>query len=274
MEEYNINISVTELQSLGDTHLSDHVLSKIRECREYFTELSESLEVVDSISNPTGIYKYVKKYSRQNGTHYYYDFETDKDKKRVITEEQRNNLGEFKRSKYAYSHYTPNDPNEYVIVITDHLSLLQTEAGASTLHESMTRMSAEYARKNITKHFKYVFVGIQQQSSDKEKLQFTNTGSSIDQKLEPSLDGLGDNKLTQRDALVILGLFAPDRYGIKQHLGYNVSKLRDNYRCLIVLKNRIGKPNLKLGLYFNGMTNYFEELPSIMTDQNYENYKK
>ncbi len=273
MEKYNIHISVTALQSLSDNPLSDYTLEKIKECREYFMELTECLEVIDSISNPTGIYKYVKNYSRDNGIHYYYDFENDKEKKRVITEQERNRLGNVEKAKYAYSHYTPNNPDEYVIVISDHLSLLQTENGAETLHAAMTKMSAEYARKNITKHFKYVFVGVQQQSSDKEKLQFTNTGSNIEQKLEPSLDGLGDNKLTQRDALVILGLFAPDRYGIRSHLGYNVGKLRDNYRCLIVLKNRIGKPNLKLGLFFDGMTNFFNELPSEMGDGDYQNIK-
>ena len=138
----------------------------------------------------------------------------------------------------------------------------------------MKQEHAVYARKQITKHFKYVFVGIQQQAADKEKLQFTNTGSSISQKLEPSLDGLGDNKLTARDALVVIGLFAPERYQIPTHLGYDVNKLKDNYRSLIILKNRIGKPNLKLGLFFDGKTNHFEELPSSVNDAQYDNYKR
>jgi hypothetical protein len=266
-EKYNISVSVTTLQSFSAEGLSNDILHKIVECRDYFSELETCLEVIDGISNPTGIYKYVKEYSYKHGTHYYYNYKEDKKKEHLVKESDISD-----KENWAYANYIPNNPEEYVIVICDHLSLLATESGATTLHESMSRMSAEYARKNITKHFKYIFVGVQQQSSDKEKLQFTTTGRSIEQKLEPSLDGLGDNKLTQRDALVVLGLFAPDRYQIKNYLGYNVDRLRDHFRTLIILKNRIGRPNLRLGLYFDGETNTFKELPSIMTDNDYEKY--
>lgn len=271
-ERYNISVSVNALQSLMEEQLGDDIVAKITECREYFKELGDSLEVIDGISNPTGIYKYVRNYSGQHGTHYYYNYKLDKEKKNPITENEYHKLPS--NDNYAYSHYIPYDNNEYVIVICDHLSLLQVEGGTNSLHESMTRMSAEYARKQITKHFKYIFVGIQQQSADKEKLVFTNTGMSVEQKLEPSLDALGDNKLTQRDALVVLGLFAPDRYGIKHYLGYNVDRLHDKFRGLIILKNRVGRPNLKMGLFFDGETNTFKQLPTpnMMTDGDYEKY--
>lgn len=269
-EVYGISVSVSTLQSISTEILSEDLLNKIKDCKEYFEDLSQCLDVIDGISNATGIYKYVREYSQKHGIHYYYNYKTDKEKKHVITESEYHTRPD--RENYAYAHYIPNDPNEYVIIICDHLSLLQTEAGAITLHESMTRMSAEYARKQITKHFKYVFVGTQQQASDKEKLQFTTTGRNIEQKLEPSLDGLADNKTTQRDALVVLGLFAPDRYGIKSHLGYNIDALKDKYRTLIILKNRIGRPNLKLGLFFDGETNTFKELPKMMTEMDYERY--
>lgn len=266
-EKYNIGISVTDLQSFN-TSLSDDILEKIKECEEYFEDLETNVEIIDSISNPTGIYKYVKDYSRDNGTHYYYNFkEKDLSKRIIISEKEYTKSHE--QHKYAYSHYEPNDPDEYVIVLVDHMSLLHPEKG-ETLHDAMTSMSANYARKQITKHFKYVFVGIQQQASDKEKMLYTYKGGAIESKLEPSLDGLGDNKTTQRDALVVLGLFAPDRYQIENHLGYDVVRLRDNYRCLSILKNRIGTPNKKLGLFFDGRSNIFKELPEIMNNADYE----
>ena len=272
-EEYNISIPVNKLQSYStdpNDVLSDDVINKIHACEHYFNALSENLEVIDGLSNPTGIYKYVRNYSRQNGTHYYYNYKIDRNKNNPITEDEYHKL--TNNSDYAYSHYQPFNPNEYVIVICDHLSLLQVENGTNTLHETMTRMSAEYARKQITKHFNYIFVGVQQQAAEKEKLLFTNTGTNIEQKLEPSLDGLGDNKLTQRDALVIFGLFAPDRYGIKHYQGYNIGRLKDSFRTLIILKNRMGMPNLRLPLYFDGATNRFEELPKIMSENDYERY--
>ena len=87
-------------------------------------------------------------------------------------------------------------------------------------------------------------------------------GDSINEKVEPSLDGLGDNKKSQRDADVVLGLFAPSRHNIEKHAGYDIVKLQDNYRSLSILKNRrFGVSNGRTGLYFDGRTNYFKELP-------------
>ena len=166
----------------------------------------------------------------------------------------------------------PNNPNEYVGVIVDHFSLLSPEAGSETLHKAMTKMSAEYGRKQITKHYNYFFVNVQQQAAESEKQQYTNVGQSIESKLEPSLSDLGDNKLTQRDAHIVFGLFAPDRFEIKNHLGYKIDVLKDNYRSLSILKNREGRSNLKLGIYFDGKVNYFKEMPILkdVTDEIYE----
>lgn len=250
-EQYNVSLSVLELRSLGEFTLSQEVLEKIKSCREYFRELSQSIEVIDSVSNPFGIYKYVRAYSNEHGEHIYTT-------KMINGEEHK-----------MYSHYVPHNPNEFVVIITDHLSLLQPEStpDTNTLHLAMTKFSAEYCRKMISKHFKYCVVNVQQQAAEKEKQQYTMSGGSIESKLEPSLDGLGDNKLTQRDALVVLGLFAPERYQIEKHLEYDITILKDNYRSIQILKNRIGTPNLKKGFFFNGQTNTFAELPPASSQE-------
>jgi len=247
--QHNISISVLELQNYSVGKFNEDILDKIGECKEYFEDLEKYLVVEDAISNPTGIYRYVQDYSEKNGTHHF---------------KTLNIKGEDVK---VYSHYIPHDPNEFVIIITDHISLLQEEKDGVTgqmmnKHQTITKFSADYCRKQITKHFKYAVVNVQQQAADKEKMQFTNQGQSIESKLEPSLDGLADNKLTARDAHIVLGLFAPDRYEIRKHLGHDITQLKDNYRCLKILKNRLGRPNLKKGLYFDGETNTFKELDS------------
>lgn len=244
-EVYNISIGVLELRSLGNYILSTEILSKIEQCRDYFKELSQSLDVIDSISNPFGIYKYVRNYAKTHGEFKY---------RKVIIDGKEEKI---------FDYYEPNDDKEIVVVVVDHYSLLQPENNpdSNTLHLAMTKFSAEYMRKQITKHYKYCGVGVQQQAADKEKQQYTMTGGSIESKLEPSLDGLGDNKLTQRDALIVLGVFSPERYEIAKHLDYDITILKDNYRSISILKNRIGTPNLKKGFFFNGQTNTFAELP-------------
>ena len=61
---------------------------------------------------------------------------------------------------------------------------------------------------------------------------------------------------------LVLGLFAPARYRIPMYRGYDILKLKDRYRSLIFLKDRhYGLANTYVHLYFNGASNYFEELP-------------
>ena len=250
-EQFNIDISPVELQSFK-TPVSDDILYKIEQTRDYFRMYSNNIEVIDWISNPTGLFKHVREYARNNGKFFFKGKEVDP-------------------TKEGFDKYVANNPNEYVIVITDHIGLLQPE-GDLTLHQTMTKWSAEYCRKQLSKHYKYVIVNVQQQSADSEKKQFTFRGENIIQKVEPSTDGLGDNKLTIRDHHVMLGLFAPDRYEIENYLGYNVSVLKDNFRSMNILKNRIGIPNKKLPLYFDGGTNTFKELPPVenMTSEVYQ----
>lgn len=268
----------------------DDLMDKIKSLQEYFEWFLSKVNIIDSISNPYGIYKYIRQYSRDNGTHYYYNFITDKAKKFPITEndwkerESKKQLTGKSTEEYiqmnakdnfAYSHYEPNNPDEYVICIVDHFSLLQPEVDFNTgqqmsLHQAMTKMSADYGRKQITKHYNYIFVNVQQQMGTQEELAFTNTGMKIVEKLKPTLAGLADNKLTARDAHVVLGIFAPNRYGIEEYNGYNIDKLDDNYRSLLVMKNRIGKGNLEVPLFFNGAVNQFRELPREMKQEDYE----
>lgn len=268
-EMYDISVSVMAMRSMGDHSLSDEIVEKIEECSEYFAELEKGIEVIDHVSNPTGILKYVQNYASRNGIHHY------KEQVWKNTEDGK----ETQELTKTYDYYEPNDPKEFVVVIVDHISLLSSEktGSADSLHNSMTLLSAQYGRKHITKQLGYCLAIIQQQSAEKEKQQYTSMGSSIEAKLEPSLDGLANNKETQRDALIVLGLFAPERYGIEKHMNYDISLLQDNYRSLSILKNRIGTPNLKLPLLFNGQTNTFKELPKPNTaelNMLYEAFKR
>ena len=74
---------------------------------------------------------------------------------------------------------------------------------------------------------------------------------------------------------MIFGLFAPVRYDIEEYRGYDIKILQDNYRDLIVLKDRwYGCANLHVPLYFNGATNIFKELPPRGTPELAEVYLK
>lgn len=74
----------------------------------------------------------------------------------------------------------------------------------------------------------------------------------------------------------MIGIFAPFRYDIEIHQGYDINFLQDNYRSIRFLKDRLSGLSGRLGLYFARGVPYFEELPKAQSmggvKNNYEYY--
>lgn len=250
--EYNIDVDKDTILSMREVPISNYIMDKIKQLSPLMEDFLNVVDIQDNISNPTGIFLYLKEYAENNGVKHF----------KTITIE-----GE---EKQVFDRYEQNNPEEYRIAITDHIGLLQPEQGM-TLHQTLSYFSAEYGRKNLSKRYHYCFVIVQQQSAASEAKEYNNRGELNFSKLEPSLSDLGDNKYTQRDAHLVLGLFAPDRYEIVNYKGWSILKLQDNYRCIQVLKNRDGSSNLRGHLYFNGAVGKFCELPKINKDNTIDN---
>lgn len=254
MADYGLRVPVKHLKSYTHT-LSNEIAEKVRGMHVFFDEFEDSVKIIDHVKNPFGIYKEVKMFLDANGTW---------SKKEVIRDD---------KPVLVNDTYTSTHPDHYTQVVLDHFSLIHPEKDYPTLHSAMGKMSSDYFLI-LRDKYNSTITAVQQQSADKEKQQFTFKGQSIESKLEPSLDGLADNKLTGRDADEVLGLFAPDRYEITNHRGYKVDTLEDNYRGLILLKQRDGEANIRAGLFFDGASNSWEELPkaSELTDEAYNLY--
>lgn len=242
--KHNIHLDALELASMYANPPDAEVFNKLEQAKEELEDILNYVDIVDNISNPTGMYKYCRQISEQEGKHHYVDREFADGSTQSV-----------------YSHYEPNDPENYTIVVTDHIGLLDTEKNADTLHKAIKKWVVDYCRKQMTKHWNWTVVNVHQQSADSEKMQFTYGGTNIVQKVEPSLDGLANNKEVARDHHVIFGLFAPARYGIPDYEGYDIKRIDDFFRSVKILKNRIGIPYLKLNVFFDGATNIFRELP-------------
>jgi len=222
---------------------SDDLFEKINEVAKYVEEVMEFVDVVDNIKNPTGIYQYVKKYSYEHGTHHYKTMEINGKNEKV------------------YSHYKENDEELFTLVVVDHIGLLQPEYDSLrgkklSPHETLAKWSTDYCVGQICKHMKYCVINVQQVGMSSDDVTHFKAG-----KLEPSISDAGKNKEILQDAHLIVSLFAPDRYELSNHDGYDIKKLKDAYRSLKVLKNRKGKSNIKVALYFDGATGRFKELP-------------
>lgn len=249
-KEYGISKSPEDLLSVfKDRIVDDELMQLIDSYEDFFKEFEQRVTFIDNIRNPYGIFKYMETYAHENG---YWTY------KEIDWKEEDGSIVKRKVKDF----YTPNDKEELPIVIVDHISLLTPEKQQS-LHQAMSDFSSNRCLYMRDK-FKYCIVLVQQQSAEQEKQQFSMLkGESIVDKLKPSADGLGDNKLVGRDLNLLLGLFAPHRYNLKnkQYEGYDLSILKDNYRELSVILNRDGRSNLAVDLFFDGASNFFQELP-------------
>jgi hypothetical protein len=270
--DFGIRISPDELMSMyKDKTVTDEIFSitKSRELSEKFESFESKIKFHDTVKNPYGIFKECKKYAETNG------FWVDKTGRRVEWEEFK------KKNTEVHKHlafYKPNNPNIYKINIVDHTSLLSPEKGHN-LHYTMGDWSANRAL-DLKNKYGHTMVDVQQQSSDSEKQQFTFKGQSVIEKVKPSLDGLGDNKTTQRNTDVVLGLFFPTRYNISEYPqfgdSFKLNQMGDAYRELSILANRAGGGLHAVDLYYDGAVEYFKELPppGSLTPTDYRNIYK
>lgn len=234
----------------ADYILDKAALDKVKALRDEFARFEDCVEFVDSVRNPFGIYEHIRAYAESHGTY------VMKEKEFEITRESGEKVTEVRRVR---DYYIPHNPDEYVIVIIDHASLITAEVvdgKRQSLHEAIFSLSSNYLvrMRNV---WNYIPVLIQQQAAATESVENLKLN-----KLQPSADGLGDCKLTARDADVMLGLFSPFRHKIPEYERYDLRLLRDNHRELSVIMNRRGS-SVATQLYFDGAVNHIEELPLV-----------
>lgn len=240
--EGKIRVSPRELRSTTSP-VSEEVLEVINS--DEFQDMLEYFEshiiFPEEAANPTGIYKYCKNYAEEHGT-VYTKIGKYKDEFGVLQERQ------------VFDRYEQDNPNEYRLIIIDTINLIDTERGM-TLKQSMDKLS-EYCAKYLRNRYNYSPIIIQQQAFDQEGNEAFKMG-----RVRPSVAGLGDSKYTSRDSNVVLGLFSPFRFALKEYEGYDISKFKDNIRFLEMIVNRDGEMGGLCPLFFDGAVCQFEELP-------------
>lgn len=237
-----IRISPSNLSSSSNNPVSENIIEAlhsdtIQDILKFYNEHVE----FSTTRNPTGINKEVEKYMRDNGEIHW--------KKVKVKDDFTDEIKEVNKFDY----YTPNDPDEYVLVFVDHVSLLQPESGLT--EKSKIDKLSEYC---VILRNKYGVspVLIQQQAADRESLD-----AFKENKLRPTQQGLADSKYTARDCNCLLGLFSPFRHEIPEYKKYDITKLQRNCIFLEVILNRGGNSGGLVGLFFDGVTCEWAELP-------------
>lgn len=228
-------VDVNYVLSRGKSRVSQEIYEAVHSTADYFQEMEDVLTIMDAGSNPTGINKFMLNYAKNNGDTLY------------------KNVKDGEDSYSIFDKYVPYRPNEYVIMIIDHIGLMKREKG-NNKKDNIDKMS-EYLIA-LRNNYNYIPVVVQQlnrsnSQTDRFKLDM----------VEPKLSDFKDSGSTQEDSNVVMSLFSPRRHELNAFRGYDITKLKDRFRSLSVLKNRDGEADVRVGLQFIGEVGKFNEIP-------------
>ena len=235
--DYGMVTDVNFVLSRGKNRISDEVFEAVKTCADYFEEMEDIVTIIDSNTHPTAINKFMLDYAQANG------------------EIKHKTVNNGKKDIEIFDRYIPKNPDEHVIMIIDHISLMKRERGFNT-KENIDKMS-EYLIP-LRNNFGYIPAIVQQlnrsnSATDRFKMDM----------VEPKLSDFKDSGNTQQDANVIFALFSPRRHELETFRGFDIKKLKDRFRSLSILKNRDGASDIRIGLQFVGEVGYFQELPPL-----------
>lgn len=235
LSDRKIRIDIKTFKSVDEDRILSPEILELLGTLEYQSILRFFEEHVIFIPdrNPTGVYHTLEKYAEANGTIH---------RKRVEGYE-----------KEIFDYYEPNDPDEYVLCIIDHISLISCERGMD-LRNSIKKLS-EYL-KIVRNKYNYIPVVVQQQNSESLSLEAFKAN-----KIRPTQKGLADSQDPGKDCDVMLGITSPFSWELKEYLKYDITKLRGYSKFLEIVLGRDGESNAILGMYFDGATGYYAPLP-------------
>lgn len=210
------------------------------EIKDIINYFEEAVIIKDTETNPTGIYKTVKDFVKERGV--------------IHTREKKykDDLGNI-RTTEGFDYYTANNPNEYVFMVIDTINLLQLERGF-TKKQTIDKMS-DYCVE-LRNYYNVSPIIIQQQNAENENIESIKLNRN-----RPSIVGLEDSKRPGKDCNIAFGIFSPARFGLSNCLNYNIDILQDHFRALEVIISRDGEMGGIIGLFFDGATCTWKELP-------------
>ena len=242
--KYNVTIPPEVIKGFGDNRLTplelDYVKKEIPTVNALFSKINFRFKS----TNPTGIYNEMWQYLSSKGTFTYVEY----------TDSEGN-------SKRKIDKFTPNNPEAYNIIVLDHLLLLKKERGFSD-KEVIDKASEYMVELRNMFNVSCIFIS-----------QFNDGLSSIDRAkfkgvdISPQITDFKSSRNPYADADVVLATMSAFKMDMPTCLGYDVNKLKESFLMLKVIKNRLGRDNIAIGLLANPKAGSFTELPPAKSEE-------
>ena len=234
-EKYGVSITYKELFSRGhDCRLSDEHLELVKSCTPFLNLLDERIIFHSGTLN------------------------AEKYKKTVLEDLEK--FGTF-TPKY----YIPNNENQIISVIIDHMSLVRASTGKSKKEEMDLLSSYSVSLRNKYKISPIHIMQFNRNANNSERLR---QGQQ-----EPDASDFKDSAAMYEDSQVVLALHSPLKFKLASYKGYNMKEIGHNYLACILLKSRFGTSDIIDHVGFYGECGWFKELPKPEEIMDYEIYK-
>jgi len=239
--DYGLDLDSSYILSKGKNRISNEIYQKVVEVDQYMDELFDHIVFIQDSENPTGIRNTLSKYAEQNGTIHYEPYVSSD--------------GSTQRRRTGY---TPNNPDQYVEVIIDHVGLTKKERGFDT-KQNIDKLS-EYLIE-MRNMYNYTVIPVCQFNkglSGIERLKLAHSGK-LD--LAPILEDFKDTGNIGQDCNIALGVFNPVKYDLQDYAGYDITKMPSSFRTIHLMKNRDGQEYVVKAMHFAGGMGKYRELP-------------
>lgn len=294
--KYNILVDVPTILGWREDRepISNEVLEKIKECRDYFEEMLDVVQIKDGAINPTGMYNYCKSISLSEGKL----IKSNSKEIRLITKLKSKGelIKEFSGKNYIYNkagtkviyevitingkeyfipqyhkEYLPDDENVINVVLGDHNGKWKTERG---FNEKQTLDKASEYYGELRDVYRWCVVAVNQFNRN---IADSTRRTKMD--LSPEKQDFKGSGNMYEDADFVCAIFNPHESNIKDFKNYRIANFKSKkgfsrFRSFHILKNSFGMDNIVTGLNFIGECGHFQEipLPSQLAPEDYRNF--
>jgi hypothetical protein len=240
-DTYGVEVSYEQILSLTST-IDDATLKLIEERKHWLSKAEKLISIVDKSVTPEYVETVLRMWFLKFGK-----FSTVRDSQ---GEEQEV--------------YTPKNPLQYSIVLTDHIRLTKSKGDIKTTIDDLCKVQIVY--RNICEG---TFINVQQLNRGFKAMDRRAGGTY--QMIQ--LDDFDSSSASTQASEVVIAIFYPFREKLSKCEGYNIKELQDSIRILQLIKNRNGKSDKNVGVSFYGSVGYWKELPKPEEINDYEPYK-
>lgn len=205
-DTYHKEISYEKILSLREP-ISDEEYQYVQQALPWLRELETHCEIIDKPVTAKHMYGICKEWASKFGT---------------FTKGE--NVGE-----YTKENYTPNNPQQYLIVNVDHIKLLKTDTGNTIKQEIDDASNYLITLRNKCKFT----INIVQQLNRNFKAMARKQDAPNRSGLQ--MDDLADSSGPTQSAELVIGIWHPYREHQSKCEGYDIRQLLDNVRFLHIL---------------------------------------